>query len=281
MDAEARARAMDLLGRFNDDLTRAVDAVFGTRWAEIEEMVALIALARDGVITTRDMAEISALGRRAVSRLILRLKDAGLVDTRPSPHDGRAVEVVLADNGRERAEDLRSRAVGLLQGSRELALELGTLLRVDDAEVPPPVVDPLALLLDAGISGAKLVGYMPVAATRGRMAARQRAALVYVATVGEVRPGALAEPLEVSHAGVAYLVDQLCTKGFLRRHRDEVVGDKRAVVLRVTPEGMDAVASVARGITQERVDLSRLFQQIAAWRPAAAVRRSREVDATP
>ena len=270
MDAKTHARAMDLLGRFNDDLTRTVDAVFDTRWAEIEEIIALIALARDGVITTRDMAEISALGRRAVSRLILRLKDARLVFTQPSPRDGRSVEVVLADRGHHQAEDLRSRAVGLLQSNRGLALELGALLRVDSAEIPSPSPDPLALLLDASLAGAKLVSYMPVAATRGRMAARQRAALVYVAAVGEVRPGALAEPLEVSHAGVAYLVDQLCAKGFLRRHRNEIASDKRAVVLRATPEGMDAVAAVAHGIAQERIPLSRLFLQIGAWRPAAA-----------
>lgn len=265
MQDDSHARAMELLGRFNDDLTRAIDAVFDTRWAEIEEIIALVAIARDSVITTRSLSDISGLGRRAISRLIIRLADAALVTTRPASHDRRAVEVVLLTRGRERAGDLRDRAARLLRENGELAAELVTLLQADGPTGAPPPEDPLTLLLDAAEVGAKLVSYMPTAATRGRMAARQRAALVYIATNRDVRPGALAEPLEVSHAGVAYLVDQLCEKDFIRRHRYEVEGDQRAVILRATPEGLSAVAAVASAIRGEREFLSRVFQQISAW----------------
>lgn len=266
MQDEALARAIELLGQFNDRLTRAVDAVFGTRWAEIEEIIALIAIARDSVITTRSLADISGLGRRAISRLIMRLKETGLVTTRSSDRDGRVVEVVLTGHGHEQAEELRTRALELLGDSTELARELGAILQETSLDVQPFTADPLALLLDASTAGAKLVTYMPVAATQGRMAARQRAALVYIATHEGVRPGALSEPLEVSPAGVAYLIDQLCAKGFIGRHRNEVADDQRAVILRATPEGLNAVAAVAHGVREERVVLSRLFLQIAAWR---------------
>lgn len=265
MHDESRARAMELLGQFNDDLTRTIDAVFDTRWAEIEEVIALIAMARDSVITTRSLADISGLGRRAISRLIVRLTDTALVSTRPASHDRRAVEVVLSTLGRAHADDLRTRASALLRDSEKLAGELVAVLEADGQESPPAAADPLTLLLDAAEAGAKLVSYMPTAATQGRMAARQRAALLYIATHPDVRPGALAEPLEVSHAGVAYLVDQLCEKDFVRRHRNEIEGDQRAVVLRVTPGGLAAVSAVASAIQEERMPLSLVFQQIAAW----------------
>ncbi|SMQ62075.1 Winged helix DNA-binding domain-containing protein [Plantibacter sp. VKM Ac-1784] len=266
MQDEAHARAIELLGQFNDRLTRAVDEVFGTRWAEIEEIIALIVIARDSVITTRSLADISGLGRRAISRLIARLKEAGLVTTRSSDRDGRVVEVVLTGHGHEQAEALRTGALALLGDSRELARELGAILQTTGLDAHPSAADPLDLLLDASTAGAKLVTYMPVAATQGRMAARQRAALVYIATHEGVRPGALSEPLEVSHAGAAYLIDQLCDKGFIRRHRNEVADDRRAVILRATPEGLSAVAAVAHGVREERVPLARVFLHIAAWR---------------
>ncbi len=68
MDATARARAVELLGRFNDDMTRVVDAVFGTQWAEIEEILARMVVASAHVVTTRRIAEASGLGRRAGPR---------------------------------------------------------------------------------------------------------------------------------------------------------------------------------------------------------------------
>ncbi|WP_285025424.1 MarR family transcriptional regulator [Plantibacter sp. ME-Dv--P-122b] len=281
MRDDEHARAIELLGHFNDQLTRTVDGVFGTRWAEIEEIIALIALARDSVITTRALADISGLGRRAVSRLIARLKDDGVVTTRSSDQDGRVVEVVLTEHGQEQAEELRSRGLALLHDSRELAQELGAILQTTIIDVDPFGGDPLVLLLDASTVGARLVSYMPAAATRGRMAARQRAALVYIATSGEVRPGELAGPLEVSNAGSAYLIDQLCAKGFIRRHRHEVVDDRRAVILRATPDGLNAVAAVAHGVREEREALSRLFLQIAAWRDSEELPAVLEASALP
>ena len=57
MDATVRHRAMELLGRFNDEMTRVVDDAFGTQWAEIEEILAILALVTDHAVTTRRLAE--------------------------------------------------------------------------------------------------------------------------------------------------------------------------------------------------------------------------------
>lgn len=270
MDAMSRARAMQLLGAFNDQMTRVIDGVYGTQWAEIEEMSALVALASERALTTRRLAEVSGLGRRAVSRLVVRLRAEGVVATRTPDADQRAVEVVLTPEGDRLAETLRTAITAFLRHSAEIATEISLGLG-DPASValPDAPADALELLGRICASGAALVSYMPAAAREGKRAARQRAALVAIAMQGGVRPSSLSAPLEVSPAGVAYIVDQLCAKGFVERRRGEVAGDARAVLLRVTDEGMRAVASVSAGIESESERLTGLFAEIAAWQPPA------------
>ncbi|SIR91864.1 MarR family winged helix-turn-helix transcriptional regulator [Microbacterium sp. RURRCA19A] len=270
MDAMARARAIELLGRFNDDMTRAVDEVFGTHWAEIEEIIALALVASERAVTTRRIADVSGLGRRAVSRLILRLQAEGLVSTRPSDADKRAVEVVLTNRGEELSDRLRVAVTAFLRESRGIAREISAGLG-GDAPLPPPgpPADALELLLRVCASGAALVSYMPPAATRGKLAARQRAALVMIGMGGGIRPTDLSQPLEVSPAGVVYIVDQLCAKGFVERRRGTVPGDGRAVVLEATPEGLRAIGAVMDGVEQERERLVGIFVDVAHGVPPA------------
>lgn len=270
MDALSRARAMQLLGAFNDQMTRVVDGVFGTQWAEIEEIAALVALSSARSLTTRSLAEISGLGRRAVSRLVLRLRDEGIVTTRTADADRRAVEVVLTDDGERLAQTLRTAITGFLRHSAEVAAEISRGLGAPSAaELRAEPADALELLGRTCAAGAALVSYMPAAAREGKLAARQRAALVAIAMQDGVRPSALSAPLEVSPAGVAYIVDQLCAKGFVERRRGEVADDARAVVLRATDEGMQAVGAVSVGIENESDRLTALFAEIAAWEPPA------------
>lgn len=267
MDDEARGRAIGLLGDFNDRMTRVVDAVYGTSWAEIEEIIALVLLASERTVTTRRIADVSGLGRRAVSRLVLRLQAEDLVVTRASATDARAVEVVLTTAGDERVLTLHRETTAFFSASADIARDIseGMGSPVPASRHASPA-DALDLLLRICEAGARLVRYMPAAATRGKLAARQRAALVLVAMQGGIRPSELAGPLELSAAGASHVVDQLCAKGFVARVRGTVPEDRRAVVIRATPVGFEAVGAVAFGIEQESASLAALFAELAAWR---------------
>lgn len=271
MDATAQDRAMELLGRFNDQITRIVDDTFGTQWAEIEEILAIITLAKQHIVSTRRLADASRMNRRAISRMLARLREEGLVVTRPSDRDGRVVEVALTDRGEQQSELFRASISDLFSQSRDLAGEISA------GEHPPHSsrkndlsTDPIDLLQRVCEAGASLVGFMPDAATQGQLAARQRAALVQIATQARVRPNDLSSSLGVSPAGAAYIVDQLCAKGYVRRLHDAMPGDRRAVVLEVTPEGASAVGAVLDGIQQLRETFSQLFAEVAAWDQARA-----------
>lgn len=265
MDTAAQDRAMELLGRFNDQLTRIIDDAFGSEWAEIEEILALLALVADHVVTTRRLAELSGLNRRAVSRLVARLRSEGLVITRHSDADGRVIEVVLTDQGEKQAAGFRTAITDFFRRSRELALELSTGTGPVDTRVTHTLMDPIDLLRRVCEAGASLVGFMPEAATQGQLAARQRAALVQITTQRGVRPTDLSPSLGVSRAGAAYIVDQLCAKGFIHRQHGALDGDRRAVVLVATAEGIHAVRAVLDGIEHQQELLGQLFAEVAAW----------------
>ncbi len=258
---------MELLGRFNDDLTHVFDDTFGTQWAEIEEMLAITAVATDPHMTTRRLAEITGLNRRAVSRMIVRMQSEELVITRPADGDKRAVEVVLTRRGQRRARQLRISIIEFFLGSTETAREISEGLGpVSVPPAPAAQADPMNLLRRVCEAGLSLVRVMPDAAREGQLAARQRAALVQIATAGGARPQDLSTSLDVSRAGVAYIVDQLCAKGYATRRRGAVAGDRRAVIVEATADGMQAVYAVMNGIGQQRETLSRLFTEIACWR---------------
>ncbi|WP_024818134.1 MarR family transcriptional regulator [Arthrobacter sp. 31Y] len=277
MDATAQGRAMELLGRFNDQMTGVVDDAFGTQWAEIEEILSITVLMTDHAVSTRRLAEISGMDRRAVSRMVARLRSEDLVVTRRSDADGRVVEVVLTDHGERRTEMLRTSITDFFRQSRDLAHEIAQGLQsAGDSAEAGTSSDPIDLLRRVCEAGASLVGFMPDAVTRGQLAARQRAALVQITTRSGVRPNDLPPSLAVSPAGAAYIVDQLCAKGFVRRRRGAVPEDGRAVVLEATTEGVLAVRAVMEGIEHQRQMLAHLFAEVALWgRPEVAVDSSR------
>ncbi|GAA2068559.1 MarR family winged helix-turn-helix transcriptional regulator [Microbacterium hatanonis] len=267
MDASALNRAMDLLGQFSDRLTHVFDDAFGTRWAEIEDILAIAEILTGRFVTTRLLADTSGLDRRAISRMVARLRSEELVTTRPSAADKRAVEVVLTDRGERQAAVLRASLDDFFRASSEIASQIAHGLQPSSR---PPLkgapADPVDLLRRVCEAGAALVNTMPGAATQGQLAARQRAALVQIVSQGGARPNDLSPALGVSRAGVAYIIDQLCAKGFVSRRRGTVPEDRRAVVLEATADGVRAVQAVMAGIEGQRESLANLFGEVAHWR---------------
>ncbi|MDC7803765.1 MarR family winged helix-turn-helix transcriptional regulator [Sphingomonas sp. BLCC-B65] len=254
---------MELLGSFNDALTRMFDAVFETQWAEIEEILVVSAIACRPAVTTRDLTGMAQMNRRAMSRLVARLASRGLVETRRAPSDGRATMVVFTRAGHKAARRFRVAADDFLRISSDTAREICEGLGSGVQTSPEPSLDVMDLLVRVCQAGIALVRAMPAAASEGRLAARQRAALVLVASHGASRPRELPAALGVSRAGAAYIVDQLCEKGFVVRRRGSVPEDRRAVVLEVTADGAGAVHDVMAAIDAQRDRVAAVFGEIA------------------
>jgi MarR family transcriptional regulator for hemolysin len=113
--------------------------------------------------------------------------------------------------------------------------------------------------------------------------------VVMIGRLGDgVRPGALAEALDLEPSSLVRVIDQLIASGLVERRDDE--NDRRARTLHLTARGRDCAAKLEQalvpfrrtlfdGITQEDVAVSasvlgRLDAAIAAYADAAGSRRA-------
>lgn len=96
------------------------------------QLVALATIERHGPLSPSELAEIERIQRPTVTRILRGLVDAGLVDRRPDPADGRSALVEIEERGSALLSQLRSRKNAYL--SRRLAgLEPGELETLDRA----------------------------------------------------------------------------------------------------------------------------------------------------
>lgn len=105
----------------------------------------LMAMAKCGPRRQGELAELTFLDPSTVSRYVAQLVRTGLVNRRPDPEDGRAVQLVATDEGVAVAEDAVRKRQELINGmishwSPEDATTLVRLLRRlnDDMEARRP-----------------------------------------------------------------------------------------------------------------------------------------------
>jgi DNA-binding MarR family transcriptional regulator len=72
------------------------------------------------------------------------------------------------------------------------------------------------------------------------MTRTQLSALFQIGRSGTTAMGSLAEELDIAPGSLTGIVDRLIEKGFVRRDRD--TGDRRKVVVALTPQGVEAFA---------------------------------------
>jgi DNA-binding MarR family transcriptional regulator len=83
------------------------------------QLAALATIERHGPLTPSDVAQIERISRPTATRILRGLLEAGLVDRRPDPADGRSALVEIEERGRKLLNRLRSRKNAYL--SRRLA----------------------------------------------------------------------------------------------------------------------------------------------------------------
>jgi DNA-binding MarR family transcriptional regulator len=116
---------------------------------------------------------------------------------------------------------------------------------MDDHARREPPVDPA--VVDAVLTGSRS---MVAVATRSLGAAAEETtiaqyrALVVLASRGPQRMVDLAEALDVAPSTAGRMCDRLVRKGLVRRHRAR--GDRRAVLVSVTPAGRQVVDEATR-----------------------------------
>ena len=272
MDADIRAAAT-LLARFSDEMTAVVDDAMGTDFADNGEIRVLLAILGDVKPSTADLAELSRMNRRAVTRFVSWLETTGLATVGRSDRDGRVVLVSGTALARRRGKRMRRQLDALFDRSTPLAGEVVDLLGGSaDQLLTPHYRDSLAVLDALASTGLDIIDGAALRGAAGRMPPRHRVALTRIASQRDLRPTQLMDILGLTSGGVTYLVDQLAAAGYVRRRYGDLDNDRRAVTITVTPSGMTAVSGVYHGVARLFGIIGRLTQ-VNKDRPAWWCRR--------
>lgn len=104
--------------------------------------------------------------------------------------------------------------------------------------------------------------FSTTAARRSGLTAQQHQALLAVKGSAQERlsVGQLAERLQLRHHSTVGLIDRLVARGLLRRHPDR--GDRRRVIVAVTPRGERRLARLTRAHREELRRLAPMLRSL-------------------
>jgi DNA-binding MarR family transcriptional regulator len=239
------ARAVVLVYQYSLRITALVDDVVGAGSSGNAEVQVLTALVETPALRPRDIMELTGLSRAGVAALVSRLEEIGLVERRHGKRDRRTVLTSLTRAGRRRLAELDTALELHFVESRSIVAEIVALLGGDQASPVKRDVSETALMV-AGRMGAAGAPYDSQLADEVSLVnAKSRIALAALLADGPLRPGELADVLELTSGGLTYLVNQLEADGLVERSYGLLVEDRRAVVIALTERGTEIAGTLA------------------------------------
>ncbi|MBB5855073.1 MarR family winged helix-turn-helix transcriptional regulator [Amycolatopsis umgeniensis] len=100
-DELAWGRVLALHGRIEQELAKALQRRHGLGLSEFRALGKLAATGK-GVLRMQELAEAIGLNQSSVSRMVVRLEDAGLTERDPCENDRRGVYSCITKEGRKR-----------------------------------------------------------------------------------------------------------------------------------------------------------------------------------
>jgi DNA-binding MarR family transcriptional regulator len=236
---ESLARALVMLSRYTVDITEIAAQSFGGHDMENRDIQMVLAVHRAGPMTPTQMAESMGAPRSTVSRAMNRLEAAGLALRVQDERDRRSVRISLTPKGRRRVTAFATRLGDYFVHGEPMLKETFHLL---GADLPNP--DPMAPAepLVAGEAMTRAgAGYVAEAAEalrpHGVRDFADRFTLALVHLNGFERPTQIADELGLTPSGTSGVLARLEQAGLLTRRHDLTPGDRRAVVVALTPRG--------------------------------------------
>jgi DNA-binding MarR family transcriptional regulator len=233
-----------LLDRYSYAISALIEDVVGVGSSGNHEVQVLTALVGTPGRRPRDLMELTGLSRAGVAALVSRLERIRLVERTPGRIDRRTMLTSLTRTGRRRLAELDAALEQYFIEAGPLVEEIISLLSDDVPSVGRRESAETALDV-AGRMGAAGAPFANQVATQvGTLSSRARLALTTLLADGPLRPGQLAEVLELTSGGLTYLADQLEADGLIERSYGLLPEDRRAVVIRLTDRGADLAARI-------------------------------------
>jgi DNA-binding MarR family transcriptional regulator len=239
------AKAVVLIYQYSLRITALVDDVVGAGSSGNAEVQVLTALVETPALRPRDIMELTGLSRAGVAALVSRLEETGLVERRHGKRDRRTVLTSLTRAGRRRLAELDTALEWHFVESRPLVEEIVTLICGDQVSSRKREASETGLMI-VGMMGSAGGPYMTQLVDEVSVVkASSRIALAALLADGPLRPGELADVLELTSGGLTYLVNQLEADGLVERSYGLLVEDRRAVVIALTERGAEIAGTIA------------------------------------
>ncbi len=255
-----RRRLLVLAMRYSMELTGVIEQVGRVGTSGNNELRVLTQLFLAGPSDRQTLIELTGLSRSGIAQLLDRLHEAGLVTTRPGPTDHRTAVSKLTALGRRRVRTMDDALHAYFSSPNPLVKEMLDLLHSlgSSSRQATSSATSLAALEKVVSFGAQLS--QRIDSEIGVSETRQRLALATLADWGDARPGQLSDVLGLTSGGTTYLVDQLDAAGLVERRHGAIPGDRRAVVIQLTPRGRDACARFADVLIGHADDLVEMLE---------------------
>ena len=227
-----------LMFTLTGELTQVAVETLGAGNSGNRQVQILLALhARPG-LTPSGLAESLGISRSSMSHALARFEAEDLIDRSVDESDRRSVHLGLSPKGHARLRAFERALGGVLRG-RAADLRAGTTLL--GFPVAPDTWSDLSVLQAGECLGSVGAAYVDEVTTvmrpLGPLEWRERFVMALLHQQGELRPAWLANSLRMSTSGTSTLLDRLEALGLIRRTQGPDAGDRRAVLVSLTPQG--------------------------------------------
>lgn len=238
-------RAYSLSIQFTWALTRLAREMLGDGEGANRPVEVILLLAGSPGLPPSAIASSLGVSRSTVSQLIRRLDGAGLVARRVDRSDHRVVQISLTALARSRVADFQHRLGAVLADWSPQLVEIAALYGVESGDDVVPVADPMASLMNlAQVADALGDEVSPLLAGYGVHEQRDRFSITLLHESGPLRPAELARDLQMTTGGADAVIDRLVSAGLAERSMSPSVVDRRAVLVALTPRGLEAATRV-------------------------------------
>ena len=227
-----------LLFTLTVELTQAAVETLGAGNSGNRQVQILLALHARSGLTPSGLAESLGMSRSSMSHALARFEAEDLIDRSVDQSDRRSMHLGLSPKGHGRLRAFEN-ALGRVLRDRTDDLRKGTSLLGFPAA--PGTWSELSVLQAGERLGSVGVAYVDdvtaVMRPLGPLEWRERFVMALIHEHGELRPATLASSLRMSSSGTSTLLDRLEALGLVRRTQGPDAGDRRAVLVSLTPKG--------------------------------------------
>lgn len=262
------SHALVLIHRYSIEITEIAAASLGRGDVDNRDIEVLLAVHGATSTTATELRDLTGCSRSTVTRAVARLTAVGLIIKTTDPADQRSVQLTLSPSGGKRVAAFNEMLSDYFGHGEPLAKEILALLNPDlTADAPAEALQPLEVAGRLSRTGSAYVSEaIEELRQYGISDMFERFAIALLSVHGQLRPSQLADEFHLSRSGTTGVLDRLESAGLVKRGPDPHFGDRRAVVVSLTPLGEEAMSTMVMVMERHQSSVAEAFAAVVSGR---------------